>query len=209
MPHFSACGACQQRVGTRNCERGKRETSACGGKAASAPTISRRHGRRPPMPTPPITLANSSSTPTIPAPGGAPPAPADELVPGAQLGRYQIARLVGRGGMGCVYEAVHRDLGKRVAIKALLPALAGSAESRARFVREGQAAARIRHPHVVDVTDVVADGALTYLVMEYLDGQDLAARIAERGALPLRETADILLPVVAAIAAAHEHGVTH
>ena len=136
------------------------------------------------------------------------PAP-DQLAPGSWLGRYQVARLLGRGGMGCVYEAIHRDLGKRVAIKTLLPALAASAESRARFLREGQAAARIRHPHIVDVTDVVADGATTYLVMEYLEGEDLGARLAREGALALRETADVLLPVVAAVAAAHEGGVIH
>jgi hypothetical protein len=111
--------------------------------------------------------------------------------------------------MGCVYEAVHRDLDKRVAVKTLLPELAGSAEARARFVREGQAAARIHHPHVVDVTDVVSQGVVTYLVMEFLEGEDLAALIARQGTLSLRETADILLPVVAAISAAHEHGVIH
>ena len=87
--------------------------------------------------------------------------------------------------MGCVYEAVHRDLGKRVAIKTLLPALAASPEARGRFLREGQAASRIRHPHVVDVTDVVAEGPTSYLVMEYLEGEDLATLIARRGALPL------------------------
>ncbi len=134
---------------------------------------------------------------------------ADRLVPGASLGRYVIVRLIGRGGMGCVYEAVHRDLGRRVAIKTLLPALAASPEARGRFLREGQAASRIRHPHVVDVTDVVAEGPTGYLVMEYLEGEDLATLIERRGALPLGEVADLLLPVVAAIAAAHELGVIH
>ena len=131
------------------------------------------------------------------------------IAPGTGLGRYRIVRLLGRGGMGCVYEALHCDLGKRVAIKTLLPALAASAESRARFLREGQAAARIRHPHVVDVTDVVAEGTTSYLVMEYLEGEDLGARLARQGALSLSETADILLPVVAAVATAHDCGVIH
>jgi hypothetical protein len=148
-------------------------------------------------------------TPTLLSHGGVLAAAGDELAPGSWLGRYRIVRLLGRGGMGCVYEAIHRDLGKRVAIKTLLPALAASPESRARFLREGQAAARICHPHVVDVTDVVADGRTTYLVMEYLEGEDLGARIGRQGALPLGETADILLPVVAAVAAAHDRGVIH
>jgi serine/threonine-protein kinase len=133
----------------------------------------------------------------------------NELPPGKFLGRYQITRLIGRGGMGCVYEAVHRDLGKRVAIKTLLPSLAASEEARGRFLREGQAASRIRHPHVVDVTDVVAEGPVSYLVMEYLDGEDLSSLIERQGALPLAEAADVLLPVIAAISAAHELGVIH
>ena len=133
----------------------------------------------------------------------------NDLPPGKFLGRYQITRLIGRGGMGCVYEAVHRDLGKRVAIKTLLPSLAASEEARGRFLREGQAASRIRHPHVVDVTDVVAEGPVSYLVMEYLEGEDLSSLIERQGALPLAEAADVLLPVIAAIAAAHELGVIH
>jgi serine/threonine-protein kinase len=133
----------------------------------------------------------------------------NDLPPGKFLGRYQITRLIGRGGMGCVYEAVHRDLGKRVAIKTLLPSLAAREEARGRFLREGQAASRIRHPHVVDVTDVVAEGPVSYLVMEYLEGEDLSSLIERQGALPLAEAADVLLPVIAAIAAAHELGVIH
>jgi serine/threonine-protein kinase len=133
----------------------------------------------------------------------------NDLPPGKFLGRYEITRLIGRGGMGCVYEAVHRDLGKQVAIKTLLPSLAASEEARGRFLREGQAASRIRHPHVVDVTDVVAEGPVSYLVMEYLEGEDLSSLIERQGALPLAEAADVLLPVIAAIAAAHELGVIH
>ena len=91
----------------------------------------------------------------------------------------------------------------------MLPSLAASEEARGRFLREGQAASRIRHPHVVDVTDVVAEGPISYLVMEYLEGEDLSALIERQGALALAETADVLLPVIAAISAAHELGVIH
>lgn len=125
------------------------------------------------------------------------------------LGRYEIRRLIGRGGMGCVYEAIHSDLKKRVAIKTLLPALAASGDARARFLREGESASRIRHPHVVDVTDVGAEGTTSYLVMEYLEGEDLAKLIARQGQLSVAETVDIMLPVAAAIAAAHEMSVVH
>jgi Protein kinase domain len=133
---------------------------------------------------------------------------ADTLVPGTMLGRYEIRRLLGRGGMGAVYEAVHSDLKKRVAVKVLFGSLAANDEAKQRFLREGEAASRIRHPHVVDVTDVGTDGNLTYLVMEFLEGEDLASRV-HRGPLPVQEAADILLPVFAGVGAAHDEGVIH
>jgi serine/threonine protein kinase len=133
----------------------------------------------------------------------------DALPPGTQLGRYEIRRLIGRGGMGSVYEALHRDLKKRVAIKTLLPTLAANPDAKARFLREGEAASRIRHPHVVDVTDVGAEGTVIFLVMEFLEGEDLGKVIARRGPLSISETADIMLPVAAAIATAHDQGVIH
>ena len=133
----------------------------------------------------------------------------DTLRPGTTLGRYEVRRLLGRGGMGCVYEAIHRDLKKRVAIKTLLPALASSSDAKQRFLREGEAASRIRHPHVVDVTDLGSEGSVIYLVMEYLEGEDLARSLARQGFLSPLEAADIMLPVAAAIATAHEQGVIH
>jgi eukaryotic-like serine/threonine-protein kinase len=133
----------------------------------------------------------------------------ETLAPGTELGRYQIARLLGRGGMGSVYEAIHRDLKKRVAIKTLHPAVAAMPGARARFLREGEAASRIRHPNVVDVTDVATEGAISYLVMEYLEGEDLSALIARTGPLPVAKAVDLLLPVFAAIAVAHDEGVIH
>ncbi|HEY2901204.1 MAG TPA: serine/threonine-protein kinase, partial [Polyangia bacterium] len=133
----------------------------------------------------------------------------DALPPGTTLGRYEIRRLIGRGGMGSVYEALHRDLKKRVAIKTLLPTLAANPDAKTRFLREGEAASRIRHPHVVDVTDVSSDGPVIYLVMEYLEGEDLGKLISRRGPLGVSETADIMLPVAAAIVTAHEQGVIH
>ena len=133
----------------------------------------------------------------------------DTLRPGTTLGRYEIRRLLGQGGMGCVYEALHRDLKKRVAIKTLLPSLASNADAKERFLREGEAASRIRHPHVVDVTDLGSEGSVIYLVMEYLEGEDLARLLARQGALSPSQAADIMLPVAAAIATAHEQSVIH
>src|SRR5580692_10421363 len=135
--------------------------------------------------------------------------PEDTLAPGTELGRYQIVRLMGRGGMGAVYEATHRDLKKRVAIKTLHPAVAATPGARARFLREGEAASRIRHPNVVDVTDVAAEGSIAYLVMEFLEGEDLSSLLERAGALPFSESVDLLLPVFAAISVAHDEGVIH
>ena len=131
----------------------------------------------------------------------------DTFPPGTELGRYQIIRLLGRGGMGAVYEANHRDLKKRVAIKTLHPALAAMPEARTRFLREGEAASRIRHPNVVDVTDVATQGSVSYMVMEFLEGEDLSSLIARTGALSIARSVEILLPVFGAIAVAHDEGV--
>jgi eukaryotic-like serine/threonine-protein kinase len=132
----------------------------------------------------------------------------ERIAPGTVLGRYEIGRQLGRGGMGAVYEAVHRDLRKQVAVKVLSKALASDEIARQRFVREGEAASRIRHPHVVDVTDVGTEGEYTYLVMELLQGEDLATRI-QRGVVAPQEAVDLMLPVIAGVHAAHQEGIVH
>ena len=133
----------------------------------------------------------------------------EPLPPGTLLGRYQILRVLGRGGMGAVYEGLHRDLKKRVAIKTLHPTVAAMPAAQARFLREGEAASRINHPNVVDVTDVGTENGITYLVMEFLEGEDLAATLDRSGALPIPAAVDIMLAVCSAIAVAHEEGVIH
>jgi tRNA A-37 threonylcarbamoyl transferase component Bud32 len=131
------------------------------------------------------------------------------LPPGTAFGRYQIVRLLGVGGMGMVYEGLHAELRKRVAIKVLQPEFAQSADARTRFLREGEAAARIRHPHVVDVSDVGTHDGLPFLVMEYLEGEDLGALLFREGALSIERSLDILLPILAGVAAGHAQGVIH
>jgi serine/threonine protein kinase len=130
------------------------------------------------------------------------------LTPGTRLGHYEILRLAGRGGMAAVYEGRHVAIGKRVAIKTLTPEVAAKPGAGARFLREAQLTSRARHPHIVDVTDMGTDAGQTYLVMEYLEGEDLEARLV-RGRLTVEETIDIALPVVAAVAAAHAEGIIH
>jgi serine/threonine protein kinase len=134
---------------------------------------------------------------------------AGTLEAGQTFGRFHIVRLLGEGGMGAVYEAVHTGLKNRVAIKTLLPSIAQGADARTRFLREGEAASRMRHPNVVDVTDVDTEAGIPYLVMEYLEGETLADFITRQGPLDLPLSVDLLLPCISAVSAGHDQGVIH
>jgi serine/threonine-protein kinase len=137
------------------------------------------------------------------------PVPSGTLAAGTRLGKYEVVRLIGEGGMGAVYEGVHLAIGKKVAIKVMSAEWAASPDACARFLREAQLTSRVRHPHAVDVTDVGSEAGQPYLVMELLEGEDLASFLQWRGRLPLEQAADILLPVAAAVAAAHDEGIVH
>ncbi|WP_437874598.1 protein kinase domain-containing protein [Sorangium sp. So ce513] len=124
--------------------------------------------------------------------------------------KYEVERVLGEGGMGVVVAARHLLLGERVAIKFLLPKARERADLVARFLREGQAAARIRSEHVTRVYDVgtLARGE-PYLVMEYLEGTDLKALLHDRGPLPVELACDYLLQACEALAEAHALGIVH
>jgi serine/threonine protein kinase len=128
---------------------------------------------------------------------------------GGKLGQYELIRMVGEGGMGAVFEASHVRLGKRVAIKLLHVQFARNNEMTQRFLREGVVACQIGHPNIVDITDVGVHEGIPYLVMEFLEGDPLEERIYGNGRLEISTVADLMVPVVDAIAAAHEHGVIH
>jgi serine/threonine-protein kinase len=136
----------------------------------------------------------------------------DEFVEGQVLdGKYRIERVIGRGGMGIVVAARHLVLDERVAIKFLLSEQAWmNGEVVARFEREARAAVKIKSEHVVRVIDVgrLASGA-PYMVMEFLQGEDLSARLAERGPLPIEQAADFVLHACVALAGAHAAGIVH
>jgi serine/threonine protein kinase len=127
--------------------------------------------------------------------------------------KYQIEQLLGQGGMGSVYRATHLGTKRTVAVKVIRPQLSAHDQFVARFRREAEAAGRLRHPNVVDVTDFglaqTADGPVAYLVMEYLDGCTLADIISEEGALPIPWVVDILEQVCSAVEAAHQAGIIH
>ncbi len=133
----------------------------------------------------------------------------DPFVPGGTFGRYEIVDRIGEGGMASVWKAMHLGLRKPVAIKTLRADLTASERARERFLREGEAIARIRHANVVEVHDVGIVGDTPYLVMEFLEGEDLRSFFVRRGALPLVELADLAVPVCAALAFAHDEGVVH
>lgn len=125
-------------------------------------------------------------------------------------GRYRLQRRLGQGGMATVYAALDQRLDKAVAVKVLADECAAHPRAAQRFVQEARAASRIRHAHVLDVTDFgVAGDGVAFLVMELLRGEDLAATLAREGPLPWPRVGPIALQICAALAAAHRVGVIH
>jgi len=126
------------------------------------------------------------------------------------LGKYLIGETLGAGGMGVVVAAEHVQLGQKVAVKFLPSTLRQNPDRVARFVREARAAARIRSEHVARVVDVSGpDSEICYMVMEYLDGSDLAHVVRDRGRLPPDEAVGYVLQACEAIAEAHGAGIVH
>jgi serine/threonine-protein kinase len=128
--------------------------------------------------------------------------------PGAELGPYVVGAQIGRGGMGAVFEGRHKKLDRRVAIKVMDPRV-GDDRWVERFVREGRTVAQLAHPHVVSVFDVGEEGGHLFLVMELLEGETLAQHVRERAPLSPHALADVMLPVLSAVSAAHEKGIIH
>jgi serine/threonine-protein kinase len=124
--------------------------------------------------------------------------------------RYRIVRVIGRGAMGVVHEAVHETLDQRVAIKILKPDDAGDERAARRFEREAKIASRLRSPHVVEVIDVDrTDDGLPYIVMELLEGRDLASELEQRKEVPVRQAVAWMLGVCDAMREAHAAGIVH
>jgi eukaryotic-like serine/threonine-protein kinase len=132
-----------------------------------------------------------------------------DLAPGVTFGGYVVRELIGRGGMATVYRAEHRLLNKRVALKVMDHALLASTAARQRFVLEGRAASAIKHPNVVDITDVGVHDGVPYLVMELLTGEDLEIHLRQRSVLDEGSVIRLALPIISALHTAHSSGIVH
>ena len=123
--------------------------------------------------------------------------------------RYAIERRVARGGMATVYEAMDQRLERPVAIKIMHPHLAEDEDFTRRFIQEARQAARLAHPNIVNVFDQGQDGAITFIVMEYLPGITLRELLNDFGALTPAQTLDIVKAVLYGLDAAHSAGIVH
>jgi eukaryotic-like serine/threonine-protein kinase len=133
-----------------------------------------------------------------------------QIVPGTLIGEYEVTRVLGAGGMGVVFGAIHPRIGKRAAIKILQGHLARDPTVIARFENEARAVNAIGHPNIVDI---FAFGELPngdpYYVMEHVDGKSLQEWILSHGAVSLRQAMPILRQICDALTAAHDRGIIH
>jgi serine/threonine protein kinase len=142
---------------------------------------------------------------SAPHPAG-PPSAVGNVLDGA----YQLTRLIFEGGMGTVYEAVQLHLHKRVAVKVMVPELAENPEALGRFRREVEITSQLSHPHVIQLLDFGATPTgQPYLVMEFLDGEDMEQRLRRVGRMPLGTAVDLVRQIGSALSVIHAKGIVH
>lgn len=206
--HVDTCPACQEKLETLAGSHDQwREASHWLGVAAEnaavidpAPTRSRVLPQR--------TSWHPRTTPTESMIEGLLAEPSHPEMLG-RLGRYEIERLVGSGGMGIVFKAYDTELARHVAIKMLAPHLASNGAARQRFAREARAAAAVVDEHVVSIHNVEPNGDLPYLVMKYIGGGSLQERLDRDGPLQVCEVLRIGMQTAKGLAAAHAQGLIH
>ncbi|GAA3149448.1 Stk1 family PASTA domain-containing Ser/Thr kinase [Planomonospora alba] len=135
--------------------------------------------------------------------------PTDPLVGRLLDGRYRVESRIARGGMATVYVALDVRLDRTVAIKVMHRGLAEDPSFVRRFIGEAKSVASLSHPNVVQVFDQGTDGDVVYLSMEYVPGRTLRDVLRDRGRLPAREALEVMIPVLAALSAAHQAGMIH
>ncbi len=136
------------------------------------------------------------------------PAKGQEVAAGSVFGQYELIRELGRGGMGVVYLAKQRELDRLVALKMILSNFLASEHVIHRFHIEAKAAARLRHPHIVQVFDTGRCHGQYYFAMDYVDGWSLEERL-QSGPMPAADAASLMIPVARAVAHLHQHGIVH
>jgi formylglycine-generating enzyme required for sulfatase activity/predicted Ser/Thr protein kinase len=151
-------------------------------------------------------LAGQSERPTSLTDFLAPPQAADEL---GRLGGFRILKVLGHGGMGVVFQGEDPRLGRKVAIKAMLPHLAGSKSAQQRFLREARTAAALEHDHIVPILQVGEDRGAPFIVMPFLKGEPLDKRLQREGKLAVAEILRIGREVAKGLDAAHRAGLIH
>jgi predicted Ser/Thr protein kinase/tetratricopeptide (TPR) repeat protein len=139
--------------------------------------------------------------------------PVYQRPPAEKIGKYKVLGTLGRGGMGIVYKGLDPDIEREVAIKTIrFDAIAEGAEKQdmlARVVREAKAAGRLNHPNIITIYDVLYEGDLTFIVMQYIDGQSLQALVDTGKRFSPAEVIDLLRPVADALDYAHQNGIVH
>ena len=143
----------------------------------------------------PETLPHSSAT-----------QPASDII---EIGPYKILGLLGQGGMGAVYKALHPRLDKIVALKVMVAGRLKCEHATSRFDREMKAVGKLDHPHLIRALDAGEADGLRYLAMEYVDGVDLSALIKKHGPLPIAEACELIIQAASALQAAHTRGMVH
>ena len=134
----------------------------------------------------------------------------DNLLPeGSRFGGYLVGPCIGQGGMARIYRAEHEGLQRQVALKVLLDGLGKDPDGHERFLREARIAAAIKHPNVVNIFDVGVHRGAPYLVMELLEGVDLESLVESKGPLDEATIMDVIIPIVAGLAAVHDAGIIH
>ena len=129
---------------------------------------------------------------------------------GAVVGKYELGQLIGRGGMGEVFEAKDLSLGRSVAIKKMTAAFSElGSQARGLFLKEARTVAQLHHPAIVDIYEILEDGTDLYLVFEHVKGKTTQQLLAEAGRLPLPRAAEILKPVCEALQFAHGRSMVH
>jgi formylglycine-generating enzyme required for sulfatase activity len=150
-------------------------------------------------------LRQAGSTPMV----GPDPGPAAAAAPGDRVDEYRLEQLIGEGGMGAVWRAVHTRLDRPVALKLLGRRMNRQPDAVARFAREMKAVGRLRHPHIVAASDAGDWNGTPYLVMEFVEGTDLGRRVKKGGPLGVSDACEAVRQAALGLQHAHEHGLVH